>query len=90
MMLAGTLADRRTSSLVTMRSPSGTSPGRLFTRLPVHGFVFLFHLELHRHVWVHADDLEPYAYDPGLKERLVLPREQTDLIDLLTAIVFAR
>ena len=60
-------------------------PPELFTRLPVHGFVFLFHLELHRHVWVHADDLEPYAYDPGLKERLVLPREQTDLIDLLTA-----
>ncbi len=32
---AGTSEERSTSSLVTMRSPSGTSPGRLLTRLPV-------------------------------------------------------
>ncbi|HEY0200922.1 MAG TPA: ATP-binding protein, partial [Burkholderiaceae bacterium] len=57
----------------------------LFTRLPVHPLVFLFHLDLHHHVWVHVDDLEPYAYQPGLKHKLVLPPEQTDLIDILTA-----
>ena len=60
-------------------------PPRLFKSLPVHAYLFLFHLELHRHLWVHADDIQPYAYQPDLKDKLVLPAEQTDLIDILTA-----
>ncbi len=57
----------------------------LFTRLPVHPMVLMFHLERHHHLWVHVDDLVPYAYQPALKHKLVLPPEQTDLIDILTA-----
>lgn len=57
----------------------------LFTELPVHGYILLFHLDLHHYVWVHVDDLQPYAYQPELKQKLVLPPEQTDLIDILTA-----
>jgi hypothetical protein len=57
----------------------------LFKRLPVHPLVLMFHLELHHHLWVHVDDLQPYAYQPQLKHKLVLPPEQTDLIDILTA-----
>lgn len=57
----------------------------LFTRLPVHPMVLMFHLELHHHLWVHVDDLSPYAYQPQLRHKLVLPPEQTDLIDILTA-----
>lgn len=60
-------------------------PAGLFTQLPVHGYVFMFHLELHQHLWVHVSDLAPYVYQPGLKTQLVLPPEQTDLIDILTA-----
>jgi hypothetical protein len=60
-------------------------PKGLFTRLPVHPYIFMFHLELHHYVWVHVDDMTPYAYDPDLKHKLVLPEEQTDLIDILTA-----
>jgi len=60
-------------------------PPGLFTELPVHAYLFMFHLELHQHLWVHADDIRPYAYRPELKHSLVLPREQTDLIDILTA-----
>jgi len=59
-------------------------PG-LFKRLPVHPLILMFHLELHHHVWVHADDLSAYLYQPQLKDKLVLPPEQTDLIDILTA-----
>jgi len=59
--------------------------GGLFTQLPVHAYLFMFHLELHQHLWVHADDVAPHVYDPQLKNKLVLPREQTDLIDILTA-----
>jgi len=57
----------------------------LFKRLPVHPLILMFHLDLHHHVWVHVDELEPYAYQPDLKHKLVLPPEQTDLIDILTA-----
>jgi hypothetical protein len=57
----------------------------LFTELPVHFYILMFHLDLHHYVWVHVDDLQPYAYQPELKDKLVLPPEQTDLIDILTA-----
>jgi len=60
-------------------------PRGMFTELPVHGYVLMFHLELHHHVWVHVDDIKPYEYKSELKDKLVLPREQTDLIDILTA-----
>ncbi|MEM0910549.1 MAG: AAA family ATPase [Pseudomonadota bacterium] len=63
----------------------GTLTPNLFSELPVHGYVFMFHLELHQHVWVHVDDMKPYAYKPDLKDKLILPPEQTDLIDILTA-----
>ncbi len=60
-------------------------PAGAFTELPVHGYILMFHLELHHHVWVHVDDIEPYRYQPELKQKLILPPEQTDLIDILTA-----
>jgi hypothetical protein len=60
-------------------------PPHLFKSLPVHAYLFLFHLELHQHLWVHADDIQPYVYQPELKHKLVLPTEQTELIDILTA-----
>jgi len=60
-------------------------PKGLFCRIPVHPYMLMFHLELHHYVWVHADDMTPYCYRPDLKHKLVLPEEQTDLIDILTA-----
>ena len=60
-------------------------PPGLFTELPVHFYILVFHLDLHHYLWVHVDDMHPYAYQPELKDKLVLPPEQTDLIDILTA-----
>jgi hypothetical protein len=60
-------------------------PKGLFSELPVHFYILMFHLELHHHLWVHVDDVAPYAYQPELKRKLILPEEQTDLIDILTA-----
>lgn len=60
-------------------------PKGLFTELPVHFYMLMFHLDLHHYLWVHVDDMVPYAYQPELKDKLVLPPEQTDLIDILTA-----
>jgi hypothetical protein len=60
-------------------------PEGLFTRVPVHPYIFMFHLDLHQYLWVHVDQMRPYEYQPALKQKLVLPPEQTDLIDILTA-----
>lgn len=60
-------------------------PQGLFTRVPVHPYIFMFHLDLHQYLWVHVDQTRPYEYQPALKQKLVLPPEQTDLIDILTA-----
>ena len=60
-------------------------PKGLFTELPVHGYLLMFHLELHHHLWVHVNDINPYRYQPELKEKLILREEQIDLIDILTA-----
>jgi len=45
----------------------------------------MLHLELHHHIWVHVDDVKLYEYQSQLKDKLVLPSEQTVLIDILTA-----
>lgn len=57
----------------------------LFRQIPVHPFILMFHLDLHHYVWAHVEDIQPYIYQPDLKQKLVLPEEQTDLIDILTA-----
>jgi len=68
-----------------MEASKEAIPKGMFTELPVHGYVLMFHLELHHHLWVHVDDMQPYRYEPELKDKLILPPEQTDLIDILTA-----
>ena len=64
---------------------NAAKPTQLFTRMPVHPYILMFHLDLHHYVWVHTEDVSPYEYQPALKQKLILPPEQTDLIDILTA-----
>lgn len=68
-----------------LKKAQDSVPKGAFTELPVHPLIFFFHLHLHHHVWVHVDDVAPYRYQPELKTKLVLPPEQTDLVDILTA-----
>ncbi|HET9821267.1 MAG TPA: ATP-binding protein, partial [Burkholderiaceae bacterium] len=56
-----------------------------FDRIPQHCYLHLFHLDWHRPIWVHARNVRPYEYRPALRDRLVLPQAQRDLIDILTA-----
>lgn len=58
---------------------------RGFDRIPQHCYLHLFHLDWHRNIWVHATHVQAYAYQPALRERLVLPQAHRDLIDILTA-----
>lgn len=56
-----------------------------FNKIPLHCYLHLFHLELHRNIWVHVDNIEEYEYNPALRDKLVLPQDHRDLIDILTA-----
>lgn len=76
------MSSRQEADLETLQ---GQMPRGAFTELPVHFYILTFHLDLHHYVWVHVDDMAPYVYQPALKTKLVLPPQQTDLIDILTA-----
>src|SRR6266700_34440 len=70
---------------VEVEQSKATIPKGLFCRIPVHPYMLMFHLELHHHVWVHVGDMSPYVYQPDLKQKLILPEDHTDVIDILTA-----
>jgi hypothetical protein len=56
-----------------------------FEEVPLHCYVYLFHLEWHRNIWVHVQNLAEYRYKPALRDKLVLPEHHRDLIDILTS-----
>jgi hypothetical protein len=56
-----------------------------FEKVPLHCYVYLFHLEWHRNIWVHAQHISEYQYRPELRDKLVLPKHHRDLIDILTS-----
>jgi hypothetical protein len=56
-----------------------------FEKVPLHGYVHLFHLEWNRNIWVHVQHMADYHYQPDLREKLVLPEHHHDLIDILTS-----
>ena len=68
---------------------SDRHPGRLFdnrsNRVPLHCYLYMFHLELHENIWVHVQNLEEYTYRPELRDKLILPQEHRTLIDILTS-----
>lgn len=65
-------------------SPFWELQGCDFTDVPMHPKVFMFNLESHVNMWVHVDNLSPYVYETTLRDKLVLPEDHRDLIDILT------
>ncbi len=56
-----------------------------FSKIPLHCYLFLFHLELHQNVWVHVQNLSEYQYKPELRHKLILPPAHRTLVDILTS-----
>ncbi len=52
--------------------------------VPVHPVVRVFDLGSHAFYKVNGAFLTPYEYDPGLRDKLVLPRSHHDLLEVLT------
>lgn len=53
--------------------------------LPLKPVVQVFNLSTHQFVLTHIVNLEPYAYDPSMGEKLVLLEKNRRLIDILTS-----
>lgn len=54
-------------------------------RVPEHPVVRVFDLATHDYNWVHEACLTPYRYKPELREKLILPDNHRDLLDILTS-----
>lgn len=52
-------------------------------QLPLENMIYLFSLTDHVHKWIRADSVELYQYDKTIVEKLVLPDDHKDLIDIL-------
>ena len=57
--------------------------GSDFEDIPVHPYVYMYSLDLHRDFFAHTSLLEDYVYDKTLKDKLILPATHRNLIDIL-------
>lgn len=53
--------------------------------VPIHPRLVCFDLRRHTHFFVHVDNIEPYVYDTKLVEKLVLPAEILDFVNVLVS-----
>lgn len=51
--------------------------------VPIHPYVAIFDLKKHLRLRIHADCLVPYVYDTTLADKLILPKEEKDLVGML-------
>lgn len=51
--------------------------------LPIHPYVQVFHFEDHSHYTIHVNGLVPYVYNTKLAEKLVLPEDVKELVNIL-------
>lgn len=70
-------------------SPRGTSPTMLLPEdgvapVPVLTRLRVFDLGSHDFLTVNTRDLTAYEYDGGLREKIILPDDQRELLDILT------
>jgi hypothetical protein len=59
------------------------APEGVFEEVPFHPYIKMFDLAGHTDLWVLARQLEPYTYNPSLGDKLILPDEHHDLIQIL-------
>jgi hypothetical protein len=63
----------------------GLDENGIFSEIPVHPYMLGFDLQRHEYAWLHIGILKPYIYDKSVRDKLILPQDHRDLIDILTA-----
>jgi len=56
--------------------------GELF-QVPIHPITLMFDLDNHEHYRVHVNNMEPYEYDTKVGEKLILPKDVKELLEVL-------
>lgn len=51
--------------------------------LPVHPFVQVFDLDIHKHIIIHTDQLSEYKWNPKLGDKLILPPAHKNVVGVL-------
>lgn len=51
--------------------------------IPYHFNIYAFNLKTHQFEWLNAKSIEKYEYNPLIKQKLVLPQNHKDLIEIL-------
>lgn len=74
--------EQHMTSLVV--DPDGDESDKGFAEVPVHFNLRVFDLSTHEFLWVHTSDLTRYEYDKTLRDKIVLPEDQRNLLDILT------
>lgn len=54
-----------------------------FDEIPYHCHLLMYNLDLHDMMRVHVANVRPYEYKPELRDKLVLPSNHRDLIEIL-------
>lgn len=60
-----------------------TTTEREEIEIPIHPWLVVFHLMKHQRMKAHVGQLEEYVYDEHLADKLVLPADQKNLVQLL-------
>jgi hypothetical protein len=82
--LAGRLITARSDNEFWQEYVKGLDESGVFSEIPVHPFMLGFDLERHGYIWLHVGNVKPYTYDKTVRDKLVLPQDHRDLIDILT------
>lgn len=62
----------------------GSTDGNGSGPVPIRPMLRVFDLGTHDTLWVNATDMASYEYDHSLAEKLILPPDQRELLDILT------
>lgn len=54
-------------------------------RIPSRHYIKCYNLDSHKECYVHSNDMEEYVYDDRLRDKLILPKKHSDLLDILTS-----
>jgi ATPase family associated with various cellular activities (AAA) len=65
------------------KNTEGESDEEVIVRLPHQPYVKVFDLTAHRFLLIHACDLKAYPWDATLLEKLVLPKDHKELVQML-------
>lgn len=68
---------------VTLKGTTKLYPDEICD-IPCHCYLYVYSLSTYENGYVHISELETYEYDDSLRNKLILPKTHSDLLDILT------